>query len=95
MYVEEVGRLVNELDISAEHATEIINVFFECLVEDIGYKEYLRTKVKRFSTEDLIASGYIEDLKDEMDKEGIAYWVGDTYVLTTQYDELQRLGLVS
>lgn len=94
-YVEEVGRLMNELDITGEHATEIINIYFDCMIEDISYKAFLEQKVKRFDKTCTISSGYIEVLRDEMDEYGIAYWETNDYLLTTQYDELQRLGLAS
>ena len=45
-FVEEVNTLVNQLDISANDATEIINIYFECYSDQWIYDDYLRDEIR-------------------------------------------------
>lgn len=91
-YIEEVGRLMNELDITGEHATELINIFFDC-IECRTYKQYLTECIHRFNKEN-ISSDKLKAFKEKLDDYGFAYWETDEYLLVSQYDEIQEAMLV-
>ena len=87
-FVEEVNTLINQLDISANDATEIINIYFECYADCWIYEEYLRDEVRIIKdTEEnqpLIAE--LETIEDA------CLFEGDNYVMLTNYGTLQRMG---
>ena len=87
-FVEEVNTLVNQLDISGNDATEIINIYFECYCDSWVYEEYLRKQVRVIrdneETQELIAE--LETIDD------VCLSEGDDYVLLTNYETLKNMG---
>ena len=87
-FVEEVNTLVDQLDISGNDATEIINIYFECYCDSWIYDQYLRDEIRVIKeseeTQDLIAE--LETIEDA------CLFEGDDYVLLTNYQTLQTMG---
>lgn len=87
-FVEEVNTLVNQLDISANDATEIINIYFECYSDQWIYDDYLRDEIRIIKdneeNQSLIAE--LETIEDA------CLFEGDDYVMLTNYSTLQRMG---
>ena len=87
-FVEEVNTLVDQLDISGNDATEIINIYFECYCDSWVYDQYLRDEIRVIKeseeTQDLIAE--LETIEDA------CLFEGDDYVLLTNYQTLQNMG---
>ena len=87
-FVEEVNTLVDQLDISGNDATEIINIYFECYCDSWIYDQYLRDEIRVIKeseeTQDLIAE--LETIEDA------CLFEGDDYVLLTNYQTLQNMG---
>lgn len=86
-FVEEVNTLVNQLDISANDATEIINIYFECYSDQWIYDDYLRDEIRIIKdneeNQSLIAE--LETIEDA------CLFEGDDYVMLTNYSTLQRM----
>lgn len=84
--IEEVNSLINDLDISGEHAEEIINIYFECYSDEWIYNDYLIQEIrvlKRIEDKEIIAD--IKRLDD------IALLEGDDYVIITNYQTLIKM----
>lgn len=78
--IEEVNRLINDLDISAEDAEEIINTYFDCCEE--AYIDYLRDEIRviRKTEENKKIIEKIEEYEDDF-----CFVYGDDYVLVFNY----------
>lgn len=83
--IEEVNQLINDLNISGEHAEEIINIYFECYAETWTYINFLRDEVRVIPKKD---TNKIEHLLEEDD---ICLHEGDDYFLITNYDTFLRM----
>lgn len=87
-FVEEVNSLVNQLDISGNDATEIINIYFECYSDSWIYEEFLRDEIrvikKTIENEALIAE--LDTVDDA------CLFDGDDYVMLTNYQTLKNMG---
>lgn len=84
--IEEVNSLMNDLDISGEHAEEIINIYFECYNDEWIYNDYLIQEIRvlrRIEDKEIIAD--IKRLDD------IALLEGDDYVIITNYQTLIKM----
>lgn len=84
--IEEVNSLINDLDINAEHAEEIINIYFECYDDEWIYNDYLIQEIRvlrRIEDKEIIAD--IKRLDD------IALLEGDDYVIITNYQTLIKM----
>lgn len=87
--IDEVNYLINELDISGEHAEEIINIYFDSYAGDNwNYQDYLKDEIRvvRNTTEN---QPLIAELKT---LDSAIFFEGDDYVLLTNYQTLQKLG---
>lgn len=87
-FVEEVNTLVNQLDISANDATEIINIYFECYSDQWVYEDYLRDEIRiiRNTEENQSLIAELETIDD------VCLFEGDNYVMLTNYTTLQTMG---
>ena len=87
-FVEEVNKLVNQLDISANDATEIINIYFECYSDQWAYEDYLRDEIRiiRNTEENQSLIAELETIDD------VCLFEGDNYVMLTNYTTLKTLG---
>lgn len=87
-FVEEVNTLINQLDISGNDATEIINIYFECYSDSWIYEEFLRDEIriikKTIENEALIAE--LDTVDDA------CLFDGDDYVMLTNYQTLKNMG---
>ena len=87
-FVEEINTLVNQLDISGNDATEIINIYFECYSDSWIYEEFLRDEIriikKTIENEALIAE--LDTVDDA------CLFDGDDYVMLTNYQTLKNMG---
>lgn len=84
--IEEVNSLMNDLDISGEHAEEIINIYFESYSDEWVYNDYLIQEIRvlrRIEDKEIIAD--IKRLDD------IALLEGDDYVIITNYQTLIKM----
>lgn len=87
-FVEEVNSLVNTLDISANDATEIINIYFECYSDSWIYSDYLRDEIRiiRNTVENQPLIAELSTIDDA------CLFEGDNYVMLTNYQTLQNMG---
>lgn len=69
--IEEVGRLMNEMGITKEHAEEIINIYLEC--GNIDYRMWLKKQIRVFP-----ANEETWKLAREAEKEGFLCLEGET-----------------
>lgn len=87
-FVEEINTLINQLNISGNDATEIINIYFECYSDSWIYEEFLRDEVriirKTIENEALIAE--LDTIDDA------CLFDGDDYVMLTNYQTLNNMG---
>lgn len=88
MYIEEVNRLINGLDITAEDAMEIINIYFEFFAEAWTYVDYLYRNI-RIIKDDEVNQPLIAELSTIND---ICLFEGDGYYMITNYDALLQNG---
>ena len=86
--VEEINSLVNYLDINANDAIEIINIYFECFADSMRYMDYLRDEIR-----------IIRDIKENQPLiaelqtiDDACLFEGDDYVMLTNYQTLQNMG---
>ena len=88
MYVEEVNRLINALDISGDDATEIINIYFEFFADSWRYTEFLYRNIRiiRDTEENQPLIAEIQTIDD------VCGYEGDDYYMITNYDELVKYG---
>ncbi len=86
--IDEVNYLINDLDISGEHAYEIINIYFECYGDSWTYEDYLHEEIRviKNNKENQRLIAELETVDD------VALLEGDDYVLLTNYSTLQRMG---
>lgn len=80
--IDEVNLLINQLDISAEDAEEIINTYFECCCEESTYLEYLRDEIRviRQTEENKKIIEKVEEYDDNF-----CFVYGDDYILLLNY----------
>lgn len=88
--IDEVNYLINQLDISAEHAEEIINIYFECYAgNNWDYQDYLRDEIRIIKeteeSQPLIAE--LWTLSDDL-----CLFEGDDYTMLTNYGTAVRCG---
>lgn len=87
--IDEVNYLVNDLDISAKHAEEIINIYFyEHAGNNWDYMDYLRDEI-RIIKDTKENQALIAELKTIDDA---CLFEGDDYVMLTNYQTLQNMG---
>ena len=90
--IDEVNYLVNELDISAKHAEEIINIYFdEYAGEDWNYMDYLRDEIRviRDKPENQQTIAELQTLDDDL-----CLYQGDDYLLLTNYGSAVRVNVI-
>lgn len=87
--INEINYLINQLDITGEHAEEIINIYFaEHAGNNWDYHDYLKDEIRVIrDTEE--NQSLIAELKtiDET-----CLFEGDDYVILTNYHTLQNMG---
>ena len=89
--IDEVNYLVNELDISAKRAEEIINIYFdEYAGYNWDYMDYLREEIRiiRNTKENQALIAELETIDDS------SIFEGDDYVMLTNYHTLQNMGKI-
>lgn len=87
--IEEVGLLINELDISGEHAEEIINIYFDCYAgNNWDYHDYLRDEIRviRETPENKQTIAKLKTIED------VCQFKGDDYLLITNYKTAMKCG---
>lgn len=87
--IEEVNLLMNDLDISGEHAEEIVNIYFDCYAgNNWDYQDFLRDEIRviRETPENQQAIAEIETIDD------VCQFRGDDYLLITNYSTAVRCG---
>ena len=90
--IDEVNYLVNELDISAKHAEEIINIYFdEYAGEGWNYIDYLRDEIRviRDKPENQQTIAELQTLDDDL-----CLSQGDDYLLLTNYSSAVRVNVI-
>lgn len=85
--IEEVNNLINDLDISGEHAEEIINIYFECYADSWIYNDFLVEELRVIKKKE--CSSIIDSLKNI---DNISLFEGDDYILITNYQTLLNMG---
>lgn len=86
--IDEVNYLVNELDITAKHAEEIINIYFdEYAGNNWDYMDYLRDEIRiiRDTKENQSLIYELETI------DGSFLLEGDGYVMLTNYQTLKNM----
>ena len=85
---DEIFQLVQKLDISAEHAEEIIDIYFEFFSDLCTYTEFLYKQIRviRNTKENQMMIAELKTIDD------ICLYEGDDYVLITNYDSLVKYG---
>ena len=90
--IDEVNYLVNELDISAKHAEEIINIYFdEYAGEGWNYIDYLRDEIRiiRDKPKNQQTIAELQTLDDDL-----CLSQGDDYLLLTNYSSAVRANVI-
>ena len=90
--IDEVNYLVNKLDISAKHAEEIINIYFdEYAGEGWNYIDYLRDEIRviRDKPENQQTIAELQTLDDDL-----CLSQGDDYLLLTNYSSAVRVNVI-
>ena len=90
--IDEVNYLVNELDISAKHAEEIINIYFdEYAGEGWNYIDYLRDEIRviKDKPENQQTIAELQTLDDDL-----CLSQGDDYLLLTNYSSAVRVNVI-
>ena len=90
--IKEVNYLVNQLDIKAEHAEEIINIYFECYAGNAwDYQDYLRDEIRviRDKPENQQTIAELQTLDDDL-----CLFQGDDYLLLTNYSTSVRMNVI-
>lgn len=87
-FVEEVNVLVQALDISAQDAMEIINIYFECFADGWMYTEYLWDNIRiiKDTEENQHMIAELDTIDDA------CLFEGDGYYMLTNYHELIESG---
>lgn len=87
--IKEVNYLINQLDITGEHAEEIINIYFaEHAGNNWDYHDYLKDEI-RVIKDTKENQALIAELKTI---DGADIFEGDDYVMLTNYQTLQNMG---
>lgn len=88
--IEEVNTLIQSLDISGEHAEEIINIFFDFYTDSCTYIDFLYENIRtvRNTTENQMMINEIKTLDD------ICLFEGDDYILITNYKSVIDSGIM-
>ena len=90
--IDEVNYLVNKLDISAKHAEEIINIYFDEYAGDgWNYIDYLRDEIRviRDKPENQQTIAELQTLDDDL-----CLSQGDDYLLLTNYSSAVRVNVI-
>ena len=90
--IDEVNYLVNELDISAKHAEEVINIYFdEYAGEGWNYIDYLRDEIRiiRDKPKNQQTIAELQTLDDDL-----CLSQGDDYLLLTNYSSAVRANVI-
>ena len=90
--IDEVNYLVNELDISAKHAEEIINIYLnEFAGNNWDYQDYLRNEIRviRDKPENQQIIAELQTLDDDL-----CLYQGDDYLLLTNYSSAVRVNVI-
>ena len=90
--IDEVNYLVNELDISAKHAEEIINIYFDVYAgNNWDYIDYLRDEIRviRDKPENQQTIAELQTLDDDL-----CLHQGDDYLLLTNYSSAVRVNVI-
>ena len=90
--IDEVNYLVNKLDISAKHAEEIINIYFdEYAGEGWNYIDYLRDEIRviKDKPENQQTIAELQTLDDDL-----CLSQGDDYLLLTNYSSAVRVNVI-
>ena len=88
MYVEKTNILMNELDISGDDATEIINIYFEFFEDMCSFSQFLIDNVRiiREKEENWALIAELETIDD------VCLFKGDDYYMLTNYKSLVEYG---
>lgn len=90
--IEEVNYLVNQLDITAEHAKEIINIYFDTYAgNNWDYQDYLRDEIRviRDKPENQQTIAELQTLDNDL-----CLFQGDNYLLLTNYSTSVRMNVI-
>ncbi len=90
--IEEVNYLINQLDISGEHAEEIINIYFDTYAgNNWDYQDYLRDEIRviRDKPENQQTIAELQTLDDDL-----CLFQGDDYLLLTNYSTAIRMNVI-
>lgn len=88
--IDEVNYLINELDISAEHAEEIINIYFGDYADGHwSYLDYLRDEIRiiKNTEENQPLIDELWTLSDDL-----CLFEGDDYTMLTNYSTAVKCG---
>lgn len=88
--IDEVNYLINTLDISAEHAEEIINIYFECYAgNNWDYNDYLRDEIRIIKDvkENQMMIAELWTLNDVL-----CLFKGNDYTMLTNYSTAVKCG---
>lgn len=88
--IDEIDNLMNQLDISASDAKEIINIYFECYADSWVYEDYLRNEI-RVIRDNEDNQPLIAELQT-LDDDDAHLFEGDDYVMLTNYQTLRNMG---
>lgn len=88
--IDEVNYLINQLDISGEHAEEIINIYFECYAgNNWDYHDFLKDEIRiiRETEENQALIAELWTLEDDL-----CLFEGDNYTMLTNYSTAVKCG---
>lgn len=81
--IDEVNMLMNDLKISEEHSSEIINIYFE-FFNNISYLKFLENEIRVFKKKN---NKHI--IKQLEEYEDACAFNGDDYILITNYSTIK------
>lgn len=90
--IEEVNILIKrvketqDVNLSKEHAEEIINIYFECYSDAWRYFDFLTEEIRVINKKE--CASILDSLKDMDD---IALFEGNDYILITNYQTLLNM----
>lgn len=90
--INEVNYLINQLDITEEHAEEIINIYFaEYAGNNWDYMDYLRDEIRviRDKPENQQIIAELQTLDDDL-----CLFQGDNYILLTDYSTAVKMNVI-
>ena len=82
--VDEINELINQLDIRAQEAIEIINIYFNEYSADWNYIDFLRDEIRVIKKNNKIINKLLNIKEADICE-------GDDYYLLTNYSTLKRL----